>query len=88
MTKAIDGLGGLDILVSNAARQQEFPQITDMPDEEFDWIVKTNIYAPFYILKAAIPHMQPGSTIIATASNGLRSITRPVRLRASPRRRR
>ncbi len=68
VTKAIEGLGGLDILVSNAARQQEFPQITDMPDEEFDWIIKTNIYAPFYIFKAAIPHLQPGSTIIATAS--------------------
>jgi NAD(P)-dependent dehydrogenase (short-subunit alcohol dehydrogenase family) len=66
--KAIEGLGGLDILVSNAGRQQTFPQITDMPDEEFDWIVKTNIYAPFYIFKTAIPHLQPGSTIIATTS--------------------
>jgi NAD(P)-dependent dehydrogenase (short-subunit alcohol dehydrogenase family) len=66
--KAIEQLGGIDILVSNAARQQVFAQITDMPDEEFDAIIKTNIYAPFYILKAAIPHLQPGSTIIATAS--------------------
>jgi len=66
--KAIDGLGGLDAIVSNAGRQQTFPQITDMPDEEFDWIMKTNIYAPFYIFKAAIPHLKPGSTIIATAS--------------------
>jgi len=66
--KAIEGLGGLDILVSNAGRQQTFPQITDVPDEEFDWIIKTNIYAPFYIIKAAIPHLQPGSAIIATTS--------------------
>jgi len=66
--KAMEELGGLDILVSNAGRQQEFPQITDMPDEEFDWIIKTNIYAPFYIFKAAIPHLQPGSAIIATTS--------------------
>jgi NAD(P)-dependent dehydrogenase (short-subunit alcohol dehydrogenase family) len=66
--KAVEQLGGLDILVSNAGRQQEFPQITDMPDEEFDWMIKTNIYAPFYIFKAAIPHLQPGSTIIATTS--------------------
>jgi NAD(P)-dependent dehydrogenase (short-subunit alcohol dehydrogenase family) len=68
VSKAISGLGGLDILVSNAGRQQEFAQITDMPDEEFDWIIKTNIYAPFYIFKSAIPHLQPGSTIIATTS--------------------
>jgi NAD(P)-dependent dehydrogenase (short-subunit alcohol dehydrogenase family) len=68
VARAIEGLGGLDILVSNAGRQQAFPQITDVPDEEFDWIMKTNIYAPFYILKAAIPHLRPGSTIIATTS--------------------
>jgi NAD(P)-dependent dehydrogenase (short-subunit alcohol dehydrogenase family) len=68
VAKALEDLGGLDILVSNAGRQQEFPQITDMPDDEFDWIIKTNIYAPFYILKAAIPHLRPGSTIIATTS--------------------
>ncbi len=66
--KAISGLGGLDILVSNAGRQQTFPQITDMPDEEFDWIIKTNIYAPYYIIKSALPHLQPGATIIATTS--------------------
>ncbi len=66
--KAVSGLGGLDILVSNAGRQQQFAQITDMPDEEFDWIIKTNIYAPFHIIKSAIPHLQPGATIIATTS--------------------
>jgi NAD(P)-dependent dehydrogenase (short-subunit alcohol dehydrogenase family) len=66
--KAMQELGGLDILVMNAGRQQEFAQITDMPDEEFDWIIKTNIYAPFYILKTALPHLKPGSTIIATTS--------------------
>jgi NAD(P)-dependent dehydrogenase (short-subunit alcohol dehydrogenase family) len=68
VTKAIAGLGGLDIIVSNAGRQQSFPQITDMPDDEFDWIMKTNIYAPYYILKTAIPHLKPGATIIATTS--------------------
>jgi NAD(P)-dependent dehydrogenase (short-subunit alcohol dehydrogenase family) len=66
--KTIAELGGLDILVSNAGRQQQFAQITDMPDEEFDWIIKTNIYAPFYIIKTALPHLQPGATIIATTS--------------------
>jgi NAD(P)-dependent dehydrogenase (short-subunit alcohol dehydrogenase family) len=66
--RAIDGLGGLDIIVSNAGRQQSFPQITDLPDEEFDWMIKTNIYAPFYILKTAVPYLKPGSAIIATTS--------------------
>jgi NAD(P)-dependent dehydrogenase (short-subunit alcohol dehydrogenase family) len=68
VTKAVEQLGGLDILVSNAGRQQTFPQITDMPDEEFDWIIKTNIYAPYYIIKTALPHLPPGATIIATTS--------------------
>jgi NAD(P)-dependent dehydrogenase (short-subunit alcohol dehydrogenase family) len=68
VAKAVEGLGGLDIVVSNAGRQQSFPQITDLPDEEFDYIIKTNIYAPFHILKAAVPHLKPGSTIIATTS--------------------
>lgn len=68
VAKAIDGLGGIDILVSNAGRQQAFAQMTDMPDEEFDMIIKTNIYAPYYIIKSAISHLRPGSAIIATTS--------------------
>jgi NAD(P)-dependent dehydrogenase (short-subunit alcohol dehydrogenase family) len=66
--KAIEGLGGLDVIVSNAGRQQTFAQFSDTPDDEFDAIIKTNIYAPFYILKAAVPHLKPGSAIIATTS--------------------
>jgi NAD(P)-dependent dehydrogenase (short-subunit alcohol dehydrogenase family) len=68
VAQAVEGLGGLDILVSNAGRQQAYDSILETPDEEFDWIIKTNIYAPFYIIKAALPHMQPGATIIATTS--------------------
>jgi NAD(P)-dependent dehydrogenase (short-subunit alcohol dehydrogenase family) len=68
VAKAIDGLGGLDILVNNAGRQQAFDSILDMPAEEFDAIMKTNIYAPFWIIKAALPHMKPGAVIIATTS--------------------
>ena len=65
---AMAALGGLDILVSNAGRQQARPSILDLSSEDFDATMKTNIYAPFWILRAAIPHMPPGSTIVATTS--------------------
>lgn len=68
INRALKGLGGLDILVSNAARQQSHPSIMDISTEEFDWTMKTNIYAPFWIIKAALPHMAPGSVIVATTS--------------------
>ncbi len=68
MRKAVEGLGGLDIVVSNAARQQARPSILDVTSEDFDATMKTNIYAPFWIIKAALPHLKPGSVIIGTAS--------------------
>jgi NAD(P)-dependent dehydrogenase (short-subunit alcohol dehydrogenase family) len=66
--EAVKQLGGLDILVNNAARQQTFASIMDISTEQFDWTMKTNIYAPFWTIKAALPHMKPGACIIATAS--------------------
>lgn len=66
--KAVQGLGGLDIIVSNAARQQTKPSILDITTEDFDATMKTNIYAPFWIIKAALPHLKPGSAIIGTTS--------------------
>ncbi|MDB5019621.1 MAG: family oxidoreductase [Pedobacter sp.] len=68
VSEAIRGLGGLDIIVSNAARQQANASILDISTEQFDWTMKTNIYAPFWIIKAALPHLQPGAVIIGTTS--------------------
>jgi NAD(P)-dependent dehydrogenase (short-subunit alcohol dehydrogenase family) len=65
---AVNGLGGLDIVVCNAARQQSKPSIMDISSEDFDATMKTNIYAPFWIIKAALPHLKPGSSIIGTTS--------------------
>jgi len=65
---AVDRLGGLDILVNNAAFQHAQASIEDITTEQFDATFKTNIYAPFWLCRAAVPHMKPGSTIINTAS--------------------
>ncbi|WP_275445736.1 MULTISPECIES: SDR family oxidoreductase [unclassified Halomonas] len=61
-------LGGLDILVNNAARQQAQPSILDITTEQFDATLKTNLYAMFWITKAAIPHMPEGASIVNTTS--------------------
>jgi NAD(P)-dependent dehydrogenase (short-subunit alcohol dehydrogenase family) len=66
--EAVKGLGGLDILISNAARQQVHESISDISNEQFDWTIKTNIYAPFWLIKAALPHLKPGAAIVATTS--------------------
>jgi NAD(P)-dependent dehydrogenase (short-subunit alcohol dehydrogenase family) len=66
--RAVRELDGLDILVSNAGRQQANESILDISTEEFDATMKTNIYAPFWIIKAALPYLKPGSVIVATTS--------------------
>jgi NAD(P)-dependent dehydrogenase (short-subunit alcohol dehydrogenase family) len=68
VSQAVSELGGLDIIVSNAGRQHQVESIADMTTELFDWTMKTNLYAPFWIIKAALPSMKPGSCIIATTS--------------------
>jgi NAD(P)-dependent dehydrogenase (short-subunit alcohol dehydrogenase family) len=66
---AIRELGGLDILVNNAAHQATFKDIGDISDDEWDLTFRTNIHAMFYLAKAAVPHMKPGTgAIINTAS--------------------
>ncbi len=68
VSTAVQQLGGLDILVNNAARQQQRKALEDLTSEDFDATFKTNVYAPFWLTKAALPHLRPGAAIINTAS--------------------
>jgi len=65
---AVDQLGGIDVLVSNAAFQMTHESIEEIPDEEWDHTLATNLSAMFHLVKAAVPHMQPGASIIGTTS--------------------
>jgi hypothetical protein len=58
VSEAAQKLGGLDIVVCNAGRQQSKPSILDLTTEDFDATMKTNIYAPFWIIKSALPHLR------------------------------
>ena len=66
--RAVEELGGIDILVNNAAHQATFKDIGDISDEEWEMTFKVNIHAMFYLTKAAVPHMKSGSAIVNTAS--------------------
>ena len=68
VAKAVEELGGLDILVNNAAKQQAVEDIADLTTEQFDATFRTNIYATFWLSKAALAHMGPGSTIVNSTS--------------------
>lgn len=68
VAQAVRELGGLDILVNNAGKQQAVDSIADLTTEQFDSTFKTNVYAMFWITKAAIPHLRPGASIINTSS--------------------
>jgi NAD(P)-dependent dehydrogenase (short-subunit alcohol dehydrogenase family) len=66
--RTINELGKIDVLVSNAAYQNRKPSIEQISDDEFDETFKTNIYAYFRLAREAVPHMKPGSAIVATSS--------------------
>ena len=66
--QAVAKLGGLDILVINAGRQQNRPDISKVTSEDFDRTMKTNLYAMHWIAQAAVPHLPAGASIITTAS--------------------
>jgi NAD(P)-dependent dehydrogenase (short-subunit alcohol dehydrogenase family) len=68
VTDAVKALGGLDILVNNAAKQVSQESIADITTEQFDATFKTNVYAMFWITKAALEHLPAGAAIINTAS--------------------
>jgi NAD(P)-dependent dehydrogenase (short-subunit alcohol dehydrogenase family) len=66
--RTIDEFGRLDILINNAAFQEHVQTFEDLTDEHFDRTLKTNLYGYFYMAKAAVPHMKPGSSIVMTGS--------------------
>ena len=66
--ETVDTLGGLDILVNNAAHQMTFKSLEEISDEEWEKTLATNISAMFYLCKAAFPHLKNGGSIINTAS--------------------
>ncbi|RAJ46947.1 hypothetical protein K353_00148 [Kitasatospora sp. SolWspMP-SS2h] len=69
VARCVAELGGLDVLVNNAAYQMSQPDgLAAITTEQFDRVVKTNLYAMFWLCRAALPHLRPGSSIINTAS--------------------
>jgi NAD(P)-dependent dehydrogenase (short-subunit alcohol dehydrogenase family) len=68
IAKAVEEFGRVDVLVSNAAFQMTRESIEDIPDEEWDRTIATNLSAFFHLTKAAVPHMGPGASIIGTTS--------------------
>src|SRR3569623_3411852 len=68
IAQAVRELGGLDILVSNAGKQHAVARIEDLTTEQFDATYKTNVYAMFWLTKAALAHLPAGAAIINTAS--------------------
>jgi NAD(P)-dependent dehydrogenase (short-subunit alcohol dehydrogenase family) len=66
--RAVQEFGGIDILVSNAAYQMTHESLDEISDEEWDYTFRLNVGAYFHLVKAAVPHMAPGSSIIGSSS--------------------
>lgn len=66
--RAVKDLGGIDILVNNAAFQKAHENVDEITPEELDKVFRTNVFAPFFLIQAAAAHMPPGGAIIITAS--------------------
>lgn len=68
VAEAVDAFGRIDVLVNNAAYQMTHDAIEEISDEEWDQTFRTNVYAMFHLVKASLPHMAPGSSIIGSSS--------------------
>ena len=68
VTRAVEELGRLDVLVNNAAYQMAYESFMEIPPDEIDFVFRTNVIAMFHLCQLAVPHMPPGSTIINTTS--------------------
>jgi NAD(P)-dependent dehydrogenase (short-subunit alcohol dehydrogenase family) len=68
IARTVEELGRVDVLVNNAAFQMNHESIEEIPDDEWDYTLATNISAMFHLVKAAVPHMRPGASIIGSSS--------------------
>ncbi len=68
ISRTVQELGGIDVLVNNAAFQMNHETLEEIPDDEWDHTFATNVSAMFHLCKAAVPHMKPGSSIIGSSS--------------------